>query len=83
MLSLKISGTKKISCLTILTSKLSKTSRKQEEDMALSKNHGANIKYLKRLVEDHEAKEELERELQRKADDQCESNVNVKPWVLN
>jgi len=58
---------------------MSKTSRKQEEDMALSKNHGANIKYRKRLVEDQEAQEELEQELQRKVDDACESNVNIKP----
>jgi len=43
---------------------VSKTQRQREEEKALSKNHGANIKYRKRLVEDQEAQEERERALQ-------------------
>ena len=42
---------------------MSKTSRKREEDPALSKNHGNSIKYRKRLVEDLEAEQELKEEL--------------------
>jgi len=47
---------------------VSKTQRQREEEKALSKNHGANIKYRKRLVEDQEAQEERERALQELAD---------------
>jgi len=61
MLSLKRFGNKKNNYLTTL---MSKTNKKREEELALSKNHGANIKYRKRLVEDQEAQEERERALQ-------------------
>ena len=37
---------------------MSKTQRKRDEEPALSKNHGNNIKYRKRLVEDMEAEQE-------------------------
>jgi len=43
---------------------LSKTQRQREEEKALSKNHGANIKYRKRLVEDQEALTEQKTALQ-------------------
>ena len=42
---------------------MSKTQRKREEDPALSKNHGNNIKYRRRLVEDMEAEQELKNQL--------------------
>lgn len=42
---------------------MSKTQRKREEEPSLSKNHGNNIKYRKRLVEDLEAEQELKEEL--------------------
>lgn len=43
---------------------MSKTQRKREEDLALSKNHGSNIRYRKRLEEEKEASEEQKKALE-------------------
>jgi hypothetical protein len=43
---------------------MSKTNREREEKEALSKNHGRNVRYRRRMIEDQEAKEERERALQ-------------------
>jgi len=48
---------------------MSKTQRKREEDLALSKNHGSSIRYLKRKVEEEETQEELERAIREFEDD--------------
>lgn len=47
---------------------MAKTSRKQQEELALSKNNGASIKYRKRLAEEQEALEEQHKALQELAD---------------
>ncbi len=66
---------------------MSKTSRKQQEDLALSKNNGASIKYRKRLAEEQEALEEQQKALQELADlDQemfPEDYIKRPVWVLN
>ena len=62
MLSLTKFGIKRKSCTLIL---MSKTQRKrlQQED-ALSKNNGHDVRYRKRLMDEQEAYEELKRSLE-------------------
>ena len=48
---------------------MSKTKKQREDEMALSKNHGASVRFRKRLAEDEEAEQELEEELKKLQDD--------------
>lgn len=60
MLSLMKFGTKKKSYIHIL---MSKTQRKRQQEDALSKNNGHDVRYRKRLMDEQEAYEELKRSL--------------------
>ncbi len=48
---------------------MSKTTRKKNDDLALSKNKGDNIRYLKRQQEEREAEEERKRALEEELND--------------
>lgn len=49
---------------------MSKTNKQREEEMALSKNHGASVRFRKRLAEDEEAQQELEDALKELTEEQ-------------
>ena len=56
---------------------MSKTYKEQEDRMALSKNNGKNIRYRKRLQEEHEASEEQKEALRRLAEYDRLHGVNI------
>jgi len=55
---------------------MSKTQRKQQQEDALSKNNGHDVRYRKRLMDEQEAYEELKRSLK-----ELENARNEQPQV--